>query len=118
MEAGQQSNEDGDMAEALRLMESALVLLDRAGRASDVAAHLDLAIHRLKADKAPMTPDPLHFVVFDIEGEGLPSEVELPVPRDVYESDDETALDRFIKGELEKRHGTQPTNYTFDCEEC
>lgn len=31
MEVEQQSSEDGDMAEALRLMEAALVLLDRAG---------------------------------------------------------------------------------------
>jgi hypothetical protein len=33
---------------ALRLMESALALLDEANQSFDVAAHLDLAIQRLR----------------------------------------------------------------------
>ena len=36
-------------AEALHLMEQALVLIDANGGPADAGAHLDLAIHRLKA---------------------------------------------------------------------
>lgn len=39
--------------DALRLMESALELLDECDHASDVSPHLDLAIHRLKARLSP-----------------------------------------------------------------
>ncbi|QIK79629.1 hypothetical protein G7077_12660 [Sphingomonas piscis] len=42
--------------EALALMESALALLDEADEALDVAAHLDLAVHRLRE---LMTSSPL-----------------------------------------------------------
>jgi hypothetical protein len=35
--------------EALELMERALALIDAAGGPDDAGAHLDLAIHRLKA---------------------------------------------------------------------
>lgn len=38
---------DGNMREALTFMEHALALLDKADSVFDVAAHLDLAIHRL-----------------------------------------------------------------------
>lgn len=37
-----------DLRQALALMESALALLDKANEAFDVAAHLDLAVHRLR----------------------------------------------------------------------
>lgn len=37
-----------DLKHALNLMETALQVLDKADRAIDVAAHLDLAIYRLK----------------------------------------------------------------------
>jgi hypothetical protein len=37
-----------DLRHALSLMETALQVLDKAEQALDVAAHLDLAIHRLK----------------------------------------------------------------------
>lgn len=36
-----------DLSQALILMKQALALIDRAARAHDVGAHLDLAIHRL-----------------------------------------------------------------------
>ena len=39
--------------DALRLMESALELLDECDPAGDVAPHLDLAIYRLKARLSP-----------------------------------------------------------------
>ena len=39
--------------DALRLMESALELLDECDPAGDVSPHLDLAIHRLKARLSP-----------------------------------------------------------------
>jgi hypothetical protein len=40
---------DPDLRHALSLMETALEVLDKADDALDAAAHLDLAIHRLKA---------------------------------------------------------------------
>jgi hypothetical protein len=40
---------NGDAAEALDMMERALAILDAAGGPDDAGAHLDLAIHRLKA---------------------------------------------------------------------
>lgn len=42
------SSGEGALREALRLMQAALELLDEADSAHNVAAHLDLAIHRLK----------------------------------------------------------------------
>lgn len=42
------NNSEGALREALKLMQAALDLLDEANSAHDVAAHLDLAIHRLK----------------------------------------------------------------------
>lgn len=43
-----------DLQHALSLMETALQVLDRAERALDVAAHLDLAIHRLNEILSPV----------------------------------------------------------------
>ena len=44
-----------ELQEALRMMESAMALLDEADDAFDVAAHLDLAIERLR-DKLASQP--------------------------------------------------------------
>ena len=43
--------------EALRMMESALELLDECDPVGDVSPHLDLAIHRLKSR---LTPEPFN----------------------------------------------------------
>lgn len=40
--------QDDDLRHALSLMETALQVMDKAGEALDVAAHLDMAIHRLR----------------------------------------------------------------------
>ena len=42
-------NMDQDLRHALSLMETALSLLDRSTATSDIGAHLDLAIERLKS---------------------------------------------------------------------
>lgn len=42
-----------DAEHALRLMQTALELIDKSGLAVDAAAHLDLAIHRLTAALKP-----------------------------------------------------------------
>jgi hypothetical protein len=41
-------NNKEELRQALSLMEGALALLDKANEALDVAAHLDLAIERLR----------------------------------------------------------------------
>lgn len=47
------AREDFGLSQALRLMNKALELIDASGTASDVGAHLDLAIQRLTARLQP-----------------------------------------------------------------
>ena len=52
----------GDWAQALRLMESALEMLDASGAPGDAASHLDLAIARLESVIGPVgVGDPHHL---------------------------------------------------------